>query len=443
MREVKFAGMKTKNKQNKINIITLGCSKNLVDSEKLMGQLKANNLSVVHDLNDPGARTVVINTCGFIGDAKKESIDTILQYVGAKENGQIDNLFVMGCLSERYKQELPQEIPEIDALFGVNDMEEIVRRLGADYKNELVGERVLTTPPHYAYLKISEGCDRTCSFCAIPLIRGKHRSKAMEELVAEARGLVNNGVKELILIAQDLTYYGVDIYRKQALSDLLKRISDIPGLEWIRLHYAYPASFPKDVLYLMKERENICNYLDIPFQHISDNVLRNMRRGVNSLQTNDLISTIRDIIPDITLRTTLLVGHPGENNEDFEQLMEFVKKTAFDRLGVFTYSEEEDTYAASKFQDIVPQETKDQRAARIMEIQEDISLQKNNSKIGEKLRIIIDRREGDYWVGRSEGDSPEVDNEVLVTYDKNMKEGSFCTIEVTGADNFDLYGKKI
>lgn len=439
----KFAGMKTKNKQNKINIVTLGCSKNLVDSEKLMGQLKANNLNVVHDLDDPDVRTVVINTCGFIGDAKKESIDTILQYVGAKESGQIENLFVMGCLSERYKKELPQEIPEIDALFGVNSMEEIVRRLGADYKNELVGERLLTTPPHYAYLKISEGCDRTCSFCAIPLIRGKHHSKTIEGLVAEAKILVNSGVKELILIAQDLTYYGVDIYGKQALADLLRHISDIPGVEWIRLHYAYPASFPKDVLYLMKERENICNYLDIPFQHISDNVLRNMRRGINSLQTNDLILAIRDIVPDITLRTTLLVGHPGENNEDFEQLMEFVRKTAFDRLGVFTYSEEEDTYAANKFQDIIPQEIKDQRASRIMEIQEDISLQKNNSKIGKKFRIIIDRREGDYWVGRSEGDSPEVDNEILVHYDKNMKEGNFYTIEITGADNFDLYGQKI
>jgi ribosomal protein S12 methylthiotransferase len=436
----KFTGMKTKTKQNKINIVTLGCSKNLVDSEKLMGQLKANNLSVVHDLDDPEARTVVINTCGFIGDAKKESIDTILQYVGAKENGLIDNLFVMGCLSERYKKELPQEIPEIDALFGVNDMEEIVRRLGADYKNELVGERLLTTPPHYAYLKISEGCDRTCSFCAIPLIRGKHRSKTMEELVVEAKNLVNNGVKELILIAQDLTYYGVDIYRKQALAELLDRIADIQGLEWIRLHYAYPASFPKDVLYLMKERENICNYLDIPFQHISDNVLRNMRRSVNSLQTNDLISSIRDIVPDITLRTTLLVGHPGENNEDFEQLLEFVRKTEFDRLGVFTYSEEEGTYAANKYQDVIPQETKDLRASRIMEIQEDISLKKNNSKIGKRIRIIIDRREGDYWIGRSKGDSPEVDNEVLIHYDKNIKEGNFYTIEIVGADNFDLYG---
>ena len=433
--------MRTKTKSGKINVVTLGCSKNLVDSEKLITQLNINNLQVVHDSDDADARTVVINTCGFIGDAKKESIDTILQYVDAKEQGIIDHIYVMGCLSERYKDVLPKEIPEVDAMFGVNNLEEIVKSLGADYKSDLIGERVISTPSHYAYLKISEGCDRTCSFCAIPLIRGKHKSKAQEDIVTETKGLVSKGVKEIMLIAQDLTYYGVDIYKKQVLADLLKRMSDISGLEWIRLHYAYPASFPKDVLDVMRERENICSYLDIPFQHISDNVLRNMRRGVNSTQTYDLIDMFRSKIPNLTLRSTLLVGHPGEGEEDFQQLMEFVEKTRFDRMGVFTYSEEEDTYAAEKFKDSIPQEIKEERAALVMGQQEQISLEINKSKISKVYKTIIDRREGDYWVGRTEADSPEVDNEVLLKSSKALKIGEFYQVEITSADNFDLFGE--
>ncbi len=432
--------MRTKTKSNKINVVTLGCSKNLVDSEKLIGQLNVNNLQVVHDSNDSDARTVVINTCGFIGDAKKESIDTILQYVNAKEQGLIDQVYVMGCLSERYKNDLPKEIPEVDAMFGVNNLEDIVKTLGADYRSDLLGERAVSTPPHYAYLKISEGCDRTCSFCAIPLIRGKHKSRKLEDILTEARGLVSKGVKEIMLIAQDLTFYGVDIYKKQALADLLRQLSDINGLEWIRLHYAYPASFPKDVLQVMREKENICNYLDIPFQHISDKVLRNMRRGVNSTQTYDLINMFRKEIPNLTLRSTLLVGHPGEGEEEFQQLIDFVEKTRFDRMGVFTYSEEEDTYAAEKFKDSIPQEIKEERATRIMDLQEKISLEINESKVSKVYKTIIDRREGEYWVGRTEADSPEVDNEVLVQSEKDLKIGEFYQVEITSADNFDVFG---
>lgn len=405
-----------------------------------MGQLKASDLKVIHNSDNTDARTVVINTCGFIGDAKKESIDTILQYVDAKQKGYIDNVFVMGCLSERYKDELPEEIPEVDAMFGVNSLEDIVKTLGGNYRNELIGERQLTTPQHYAYLKISEGCDRTCSFCAIPLIRGKHQSRSSDQIVKEATNLVAKGVKEIMMIAQDLTYYGVDIYKKQALSNLLEQLSDINGLEWIRLHYAYPTSFPKDVLKVMRERKNICNYLDIPFQHISDRVLRNMRRGINSSQTYDLINTFRSEVPDLTLRSTLLVGHPGEEEEDFEQLMDFVRKAQFDRMGVFTYSEEEDTDAAEKFKDIVPQEVKEERAAKIMELQESVSLEKNKKKIGKSLKTIIDRKEGEYWIGRSEADSPEVDNEVLIKTEQKIQTGEFYQVEITEADSFDIYG---
>lgn len=433
--------MKTKDKKNKINIVTLGCSKNLVDTEKLMGHLQSNDLQVVHESNDDDIKTVVINTCGFIADAKQESIDTILQYIEAKQKGIIDNVFVMGCLSERYKYDLQQEIPEIDAMFGVNNLEEIVKSLGADFKKELVGERVQTTPAHYAYLKISEGCDRTCSFCAIPLIRGKHKSRPIEDILTEAQKLSEKGVKELMLIAQDLTFYGVDNYKKQSLANLLERFSsDIPELKWIRLHYAYPASFPKDILSVMKENESICNYLDIPFQHISDNVLKHMRRGVNSSQTYDLITSIRENVPDITLRSTLMVGHPGETDKDFEQLIRFVEDVQFDRLGVFTYSEEEDTYAANRYKDAIPQHVKDERASRIMEIQEEISLEKNNAKIGKEYKVIIDRREGEYWIGRTEADSPEVDNEVLIKSDQKIKAGEFYQVEITSVDSFDLYG---
>lgn len=431
--------MKTKNKQHSINIVTLGCSKNIVDSEQLMRQLEAGGLKVVHDSDVNSAKTVVINTCGFIGDAKQESVNTILQFVEAKEQGLIDRVYVMGCLSERYKKELPAEIPEVDAMFGVNNLQDIVKALGADYKKDLIGERLLTTPNHYAYLKISEGCDRTCSFCAIPLIRGKHKSKNLEDIVTETKQLVSNGVKEIMLIAQDLTYYGVDIYKKQALADLLERIADIKGLEWIRLHYAYPASFPKDVLNVMRERENICNYLDIPFQHISDKVLRNMRRGINSSQTYDLIEMFRNEIPGLTLRSTLLVGHPGEDDAAFDELKTFVEKIKFDRLGVFTYSEEEDTYAAEKFKDILSQTAKQKRADAIMKIQQSISEEKNEEKVGKSIKVIIDRKEGEFWIGRSEGDSPEVDNEVLVKSTKKLKIGEFYDVEVTSADSFDLF----
>lgn len=433
--------MRTKKKSSSINIVTLGCSKNLVDSEKLMGQLKGSNLSVVHNSDTSDARTVVINTCGFIKDAKQESVDTILQYVNAKEEGLIDDIYVMGCLSERYKDVLPAEIPEVDKMFGVNNIEDIVKTLGGDYKTDLVGERMVSTPPHYAYLKISEGCDRTCSFCAIPLIRGKHKSVPKEQLVDEANSLAKKGVKELILIAQDLTYYGVDIYKKQTLGDLLNDLAEVKGIEWIRLHYAYPKSFPKDVLQIMRERKNICNYLDIPFQHISDNVLRNMRRGINSSQTYDLIKSFREEVPNLTLRTTLLVGHPGEEEEDFQQLVDFVKDVRFDRLGVFTYSEEEDTYAAINYVNQIPEEVKQERADRIMEMQEEISRELNQEKVGTTIPVIIDRKEGEYFIGRSEGDSPEVDNEILITSDRNIKVGEFCNIEVTSADAFDLYGK--
>lgn len=434
--------MQTRKKASKINVVTLGCSKNLVDSEMLLGQLKANELSVVHDSNETDARTVVINTCGFIADAKQESVDTILEYVKAKEEGLVDQVYVMGCLSERYKDMLEKEIPEVDGIFGVNSLDEIVKTLGGKYKDELVGERLQTTLSHFAYLKISEGCDRTCSFCAIPLIRGKHKSKTKEALVAETQGLVKNGVKEIILIAQDLTYYGIDIYKGQELPDLLRKLSDIEGLEWIRLHYAYPTSFPKELLDVIKERKNICNYLDIPFQHISDRVLRNMRRGVNSSQTYDLVDTFRREIPNLTLRTTLLVGHPGEEEEDFQELIKFVKHARFDRLGVFTYSEEEDTYAANTFKDTIPEEVKEQRAATIMEIQEQISLEINESKVGKHFKTLIDRVEGEYFVGRTEGDSPEVDNEVLIkTADCNLMIGAFYTIKITSADAFDLFGE--
>jgi ribosomal protein S12 methylthiotransferase len=433
--------MKTKRKPDIINVVTLGCSKNLVDSEKLMGQINANEIKVVHNSDDFKAKTVVINTCGFILDSKQESISTILNYVDAKQKGLIDKVYVMGCLSERYKADLQKEIPEVDAMFGVNDISEIVKNLGGQYKTELVGERTMSTPGHYAYLKISEGCDRTCAFCAIPMIRGKHKSIEKKELVNEAKNLASKGVKELILIAQDLTYYGIDIYKKQELSDLLKMISDVEGIEWVRLHYAYPALFPKDLLSVMRERENICNYLDIPFQHISDNVLRIMRRGVNSSQTYDLIEMIRSEVPGLTLRTTLLTGHPGEGEEEYQDLVDFVKKIQFDRLGIFTYSEEEGTYAAQKYKDSISQETKQERASKIMEIQEEISYQKNQGKIGTEMKVIVDRKEGEFWIGRTEGDSPEVDNEVLIKTSKNIKTGKFYQVKITDSDSFDLFAE--
>ncbi len=431
--------MKTRTKDHLIHIVTLGCSKNLVDSEILMKQLDANGLKVVHNSDSSKADTVIINTCGFIKDAKEESIDTILQHVKAKEEGILNQVYVMGCLSERYKSDLKKEISDVDEYFGSNNIQDIVKTLGYDYKANLIGERILSTPSHYAYLKISEGCDRQCSFCAIPLMRGKHKSKSIEDNINEAKILAASGVKELILIAQDLTYYGVDIYGKQKLAELLTRFSDIEGLEWIRLHYAYPANFPKDVLKVMHERPNICNYLDIPFQHISNPVLKKMRRGITSKLTYELIDKFRENIPGLTLRTTLMTGHPGEGEEEFNELCSFVERTMFDRLGVFTYSEEEDTFGARTLNDGIPEEVKRSRSEQIMELQRKISAELNQTKVGKKLKVIIDRMEGEYYIGRTEGDSPEVDNEVLVKSNTSLQMGNFYQVEISGSEEYDLY----
>ena len=430
------------NKTKKINVITLGCSKNLVDSEVLLKQLEANNLSVEHNSTKPDFDTVIINTCGFIDDAKQESIDTILDYANAKRQGIIKNLFVTGCLSERYKGELKKEIPEVDEFFGTNNLKDIIKTIGVDYKKELIGERLLTTPKHYAYLKISEGCDRTCSYCAIPLMRGKYKSKTIETVINEAKYLVKKGAKELILIAQDLSYYGLDIYKEQRLADLLDKLSDIKGVEWIRIHYTYPTNFPYDILNVMYEKSNICNYLDIAFQHISNNVLNLMRRNITKQETYDLIKRIRKTVPNIALRTTLLVGHPNETEQDFEELKQFVNDIKFDRLGVFTYSHEEDTYAYKNYKDNVPEQVKQQRADEIMEIQRQISNELNIKKIGKQFNVIIDREEGDYFIGRTEYDSPEVDDEVLVSKNEdNIIIGNFYKVEITSSDDYDLFAK--
>lgn len=411
-----------------------------MDSEVLMGQLKANQMDVEHEAKTDDSNIIIINTCGFIDNAKQESIDTILRYSEEKSSGNIDKLYVTGCLSHRYMDELNHEIPEVDAWFGTLELPNMLKTLGADYKHELIGERLLTTPPHYAYLKISEGCDRPCSFCAIPLMRGKHVSKPIEALVTEAKNLVRNGTKEIMLIAQDSTFYGLDLYGDRKLGDLLKHLSDVEGLEWIRLHYAYPSQFPLDALDVMAERSNICKYLDMPIQHATDNMLKIMRRGITRRRTEELIDTIRQKVPGIALRTTLLVGHPGETEDDIEQLKEFVSKTRFDRLGVFTYSHEEGTHAHSLADDI-PQEVKEQRAAEIMELQQDISTQINQQKVGKVLKVLFDRKEGAYFVGRSEFDSPEVDNEILVTAENNyLRIGDFAPIKITHTDAFDLYG---
>jgi ribosomal protein S12 methylthiotransferase len=433
--------MKTRTKQNTINIVTLGCSKNLVDSEVLMKQLDANGLIVVHNSNAFDADTVIINTCGFIKDAKEESINTILQFVNAKEKGRIHNLFVMGCLSERYKQELEKEIPDVDRYFGANNLKDIVETLGYDVKNNLLGERLTTTPKHYAYLKISEGCDRQCSFCAIPLIRGKHHSKPVEQVIREAQLLIAGGAKELILIAQDLTYYGVDLYHKKKLADLLEQLSDIDNLEWIRLHYAYPTGFPINILKVIHKKINICNYLDIPFQHISDPVLKKMRRGITSRQTYKLIDYFRNVIPNLTLRTTLMVGHPGEGEKEFNELLMFVQQKKFDRLGVFSYCEEEGTFGAVNFADHVPKNVKEYRAHQLMDMQKEISGIINSGKIGQKYKTLIDRHEGEYYIGRTEADSPEVDNEVLIRSDVPLTIGNFYEVTVTGAEEYDLYAE--
>ncbi len=436
--------MRTKSlKKNKVNVITLGCSKNIYDSEVLMGQLRANKFDVSHESTQEDASIIIINTCGFIDNAKQESIDTILEFAKAKEQGKIDKLIVTGCLSERYKPELQKEIPNVDSFFGTRQLPDLLKSLGADYKHELIGERFLTTPAHYAYLKISEGCDRPCSFCAIPLMRGKHISVPIENLVKETETMASRGLRELILIAQDLTYYGLDIYKKRNLAELLKRLSDVDGIGWIRLHYAFPSGFPMDVLDVMRERDNICKYLDIPLQHISDRMLKSMRRGITRQKSIDLINEMREKVPGIAIRTTLIAGYPGETEEDFEEMKAWVKETRFDRLGVFTYSHEENTHAFNLTDD-VPEEVKKDRASAIMAIQQEISLEKNEQMLGKKVRVLIDRKEGNYFVGRTEFDSPEVDNEVLIDAEKYfLKKGDFCDAVVIKAEDFDLYAEPV
>jgi ribosomal protein S12 methylthiotransferase len=435
--------MKTKGNKAKINIVTLGCSKNIVDSEVLMGQLRGNKIDVSHESEKLDFGTVIINTCGFIDNAKQESIDTILKYVELKEKGDIEKVYVTGCLSQRYKDDLEKEIPNVDAYFGTNDLVRILKTVGADYKHELIGERLITTPSHYAYFKIAEGCNRPCSFCAIPIMRGGHVSKTIEDLVKEAKHLAKNGTKELILIAQDLTYYGLDIYNDRKLGDLLKHLSDIEGIEWIRMQYAYPSQFPMDVLDVMNERSNVCKYLDMPLQHITDNMLKSMRRGITKRRTIELVNDIRAKVPDIALRTTLIAGYPGETEKDVEEVLKFVEEMRFDRLGVFTYSHEENTHAYSLV-DNIPNEEKQERADQIMAVQQDISLELNQAKIGKQYKVLVDRIEKDHFIGRTEFDSPEVDNEVLITAkDEYLRIGDFVQVEIESAEEFDLYAKKI
>ncbi len=436
--------MKTRTiKADKVNVITLGCSKNLVDSENLITQLQANDYEVAHDSPEPDANIVIVNTCGFIDLAKQESIDTILEFAEEKKEGRLEKLYVTGCLSQRYKDELEEEIPEVDAYFGTLELPALLTRLQADYKHELIGERAITTPPHYAYLKISEGCNRTCAFCAIPLMRGKHISRPVEELVQEARNLARRGVKELMLIAQELTYYGLDLYKRRDLPRLLHALADVEGIEWIRLHYAYPSKFPEEIFEVMAERKEICNYLDMPLQHASDSVLERMRRQITREETEALIQKARRTVPDLTLRTTLLVGFPGETEEEFQQLCDFVQEQRFDRLGVFQYSHEEGTRAYD-LPDDVPAEVKEERANRLMAIQQDISLEKNQGWVGKTVRVLFDRKEGEYFVGRTEGDSPEVDNEVLVkARDQYVRVGDFATIRITEALEYDLFGEVV
>ncbi|NNF19138.1 MAG: 30S ribosomal protein S12 methylthiotransferase RimO [Flavobacteriaceae bacterium] len=433
--------MRTKSlKKNKINIVTLGCSKNVYDSEVLMGQLRANKKDVAHEQE---GNIVVVNTCGFIDNAKEESVNTILQYVRKKEEGLVDKVFVTGCLSERYKPDLQKEIPDVDEYFGTRDLPLLLKALGADYKHELIGERLLTTPKNYAYLKIAEGCDRPCSFCAIPLMRGKHRSTPIEDLVTEATSLAAQGVKELILIAQDLTYYGLDLYKKRALAGLLKELVKVEGIEWIRLHYAFPTGFPMDVLEVMKNEPKICKYLDIPLQHISDPILKSMRRGTTQEKTTKLLREMREAMPEMAIRTTLIVGYPGETEEDFQTLKQWVKEMRFERLGCFTYSHEENTHAY-QLEDDVPDEVKQERANEIMEVQSQISWELNQQSVGETFRCIIDRKEGNYFVGRTQYDSPDVDNEVLVDANKHyLKIGEFVDITIDEAADFDLYGSPV
>ena len=426
----------------RVNVVTLGCSKNIYDSEVLMGQLKGNAFDVVHEADKVGRDDIiVINTCGFIDNAKQESIDTILQYSELKEQGKVGKVIVTGCLSERYKPELEAEITNIDAYFGTNDLQNLLASVGADYKHELIGERLLTTPSHFAYFKIAEGCNRPCSFCAIPLMRGKHLSTPMDQLVKNAEHLAKNGTKELILIAQDLTYYGLDLYGKRNLDELLRRISDVNGIEWIRLQYAYPSGFPMEILDVMNERDNICKYLDMPLQHISDNMLKSMRRGITKQKTIDLVNDIRAKVPNIAMRTTLITGYPGETEQDFEEMQQWVKETRFDRLGCFTYSHEEKTHAHSLIDD-VSEEVKQARVHAIREIQQGISFEKNQEKIGNTYKVLIDKKDGGYFVGRTEYDSPEVDNEVLIDASQHYATvGSFVNVKIDSAEDFDLYGQ--
>lgn len=433
--------MRTKSlKKNKINVVTLGCSKNIYDSEVLMGQLKANKKEVVHEEE---GNIVVINTCGFIDNAKEQSVNTILEYAQKKEEGIVDKVFVTGCLSERYKPDLQKEIPNVDQYFGTTEMPSLLKALGADYKHELLGERVTTTPKNYAFLKIAEGCDRPCSFCAIPLMRGGHKSTPIEQLVKEAQGLARDGVKELILIAQDLTYYGLDIYKKRALAELLRELVKVDGIEWIRLHYAFPTGFPEDVLDVIKEEPKVCNYIDIPLQHISDDLLKSMRRGTTHKKTTDLIYKFREIVPEMAIRTTLIVGYPGETEAHFQELKDWVREMRFERLGAFTYSHEENTHAYN-LEDDVPEEVKQERANEIMEIQSQISWELNQQKIGKVFKCVIDRKEGNYFVGRTEFDSPDVDNEVLIDATKYyLKTGDFTQIKINQAEDFDLYGEPV
>lgn len=427
----------------RVNVITLGCSKNIHDSEVLMGQLRANQMNVIHEAEKLNKDDIiVINTCGFIDNAKQESIDTILQYSELKEQGKVGKVIVTGCLSERYKPELEAEIKNVDSFFGTNDLQNLLSSIGADYKHELLGERLLTTPSHFSYFKIAEGCNRPCSFCAIPLMRGKHVSKPIDDLVKEAKYLAKNGTKELILIAQDLTYYGLDLYNKRNLADLLRNLSDVDGIEWIRLQYAYPSGFPMDVLDVMNERSNICNYLDMPLQHISDNMLSSMRRGITRQKTIDLVNSIRDKVPDIALRTTLICGYPGESEQDFEEMKEWVSESRFDRLGCFTYSHEEKTHA-HLLNDDVPEEVKQERVETIMGIQQEISFDINQDKIGKTYKVLIDKKEGNYFIGRTEYDSPEVDNEVLIDAEESyLRTGDFVHVKIDRAEDFDLYGSK-
>ncbi|PHQ56941.1 MAG: 30S ribosomal protein S12 methylthiotransferase RimO [Lutibacter sp.] len=434
--------MRTKSKKStKINVVTLGCSKNVYDSEILMGQLIASDKQVVHEDENEDGNIVVINTCGFIGDAKEESINTILHYVNKKEAGEVDKVFVTGCLSERYKPDLQKEIPNVDEFFGTHDLPNLLKVLEADYKHELIGERLTTTPIHYAYLKIAEGCDRPCSFCAIPLMRGKHVSTSIENLVIEATKLAKKGIKELILIAQDLTYYGLDIYKKRALADLLNELVKIDGIEWIRLHYAFPTGFPLDVLAVIKNESKVCNYLDIPLQHINDDILKSMRRGTSHKRTTNLIKEFRKSVPKMAIRTTLIVGYPGETEEIYQELKKWVKEMRFERLGVFAYSHEENTSAANLDDDVLD-EVKQQRVTEIMDIQSQISYELNQEKVGKSFKVLIDRKDGNYFVGRTEYDSPDVDNEVLIDATKfYVQVSKFATIKITSATEFDLYGE--